>query len=92
MLAELALRQQKPKEKPELVAALQLEKADGKPLGTLGIGPVESQVDEIRMQLEWKKNGWDLKAKIDGKLWLETNLPELVSGFSKEKPACFLDL
>jgi hypothetical protein len=92
VLAELALRQQKPKEKPELVAALQLEKADGKPLGTLEIGPVESQVDEIRMQLEWKKEGWDLKAKIDGKLWLETNLPELVSGFSKEKPACFLDL
>ncbi|MCS5692946.1 hypothetical protein NZK33_13270 [Cyanobium sp. FGCU-6] len=92
VLAELALRQQKPKEKPELLAALQLEKADGKPLGTLGIGPVESQVDEIRMQLKWDKDGWDLKAKIDGKLWLETNLPELVSGFSKEKPACFLDL
>jgi len=93
VLAELALRQQSPNKKPELLAALQLEKADGKPLGTLAIGPVKSQIDDIRMQLKWvKAAGWDLTAQIDGKLWLETDLPELVSGFSKEKPACFLDL
>jgi hypothetical protein len=92
VLAEIAMRQQSPRNKPELLAALQLEKADGKPLGTLAIGPLESQVDDIRMEMKWAETGWALGAKIDGKLWLKSNLSGLLSGFSKEKPVCFLDL
>jgi hypothetical protein len=92
VLAEIGLRQQDPRKPPELIAGLQLEKADGKPLATLDIGPVDSQVDELRMKLTWEKGtGWKMDAEIDGKLWLNdrAKMPDLVAGLSKEKPACF---
>lgn len=92
VLAEIGLRQQNPKEVPKLLASLQLEKADGKPLATLDIGPLECQVDELRMQLEWSE-AWKLSAEIDGKLWLSKQImPNLTAGLSKEKPACFQGL
>jgi hypothetical protein len=90
VLAEIGLRQQNPKETPKLLATLQVEKADGKPLATLDIGPLECQVDELRMQLTWDSSTWRLEAGIDGKLWLTDRvMPRLTSGLTKEKPACF---
>ena len=93
VLAEIGLRQQDPKKPAELIAGLQVEKADGKPLATLLIGPLDSQVDELRMKLTWEKGDgvWELDAEIDGRLWLNPSvkMPELTSGLSKEKPACF---
>lgn len=92
VLAEIGLRQQDPRKLPELIAGLQLEKADGKPLASLDIGPVDCQVDELRMKLTWKDAiGWKMDAEIDGKLWLNDSakMPDLVAGLSKEKPACF---
>lgn len=90
VLAEIGLRQKDPSKLPELIAGLQLEKADAKPLATLDLGPIDSQVDELRMKLTWDE-GWTMEAEIDGKLWLNDSakMPDLVGGLSKEKPACF---
>ena len=88
MHAELCLRQKDPQSVPDVVATLSVDRSSGKPLGELNVPFLHMQLDDLRLNLEWKKENighkWNVQAFADGCIRLAPEYqPERLGGLQK---------
>lgn len=95
---QLGLRRVAPEGPPEVTAVIDLDRTDRKPLARLTIPVLKVELDNLQMQLSWKKNGenadWDLRAWATGAVSITNEVGSTggVKGLDQPRAIPFRDL
>jgi hypothetical protein len=71
---QLTLRRNQPEGPLDVIAVIDLERSDRKPLAQLNIAFLKIQLDDLRMQLTWTNSDWNLQAWASGALSVTNDL------------------
>ena len=71
---QITLRRNQPEGPLDVIAVIDLERSDRKPLAQLNIAFLKIQLDDLRMQLTWTNSDWNLQAWASGALSVTNDL------------------
>ncbi|MBW3595846.1 MAG: hypothetical protein KY475_01070 [Planctomycetes bacterium] len=94
---EIGLRKEKPQAPPVVVATIDFDRTDRKPLAKLNIPFLKAQLDDLKMQLSWVTGSnpqWDFKAWATGSISVTGELQSTggIKGLDQPTAIPFRDL